>query len=59
MVYCIRHVVIGSRWQLLGLDYNPVMTSDLLTAISAHYDYILSHVVLRWAIHNNVTVIPR
>jgi len=60
--YNIRYMgfsTLGSRWKLLGLSFNPVMTSELLSIISGHHDYILSHIVLRWAIHNNVTVIPR
>ena len=44
---------------MMGLSYNPVMESDMITAIAGHYDYVISHVVLRWAIHMNVTVIPR
>ncbi len=43
----------------MGLGENPILTSSLLTDLSTHYDYVVSHVVLRWAIHNNVTVIPR
>ena len=43
----------------MGMEENPVLTSDLLIEISGHYDYVVSHVVLRWAIHKNVIVIPR
>ncbi|XP_047138327.1 uncharacterized protein LOC100201016 isoform X1 [Hydra vulgaris] len=51
---------LGSRWQFANiLDYNPVLESDIISSVSAHYDYVPTHVVLRWAIHNNVTVIPR
>lgn len=60
--YNIRYMgfsTLGSRWKLFGLSYNPVLESELITAIAGHYDYVISHVVLRWAIHVNVTVIPR
>ena len=46
-------------WTQMGLEENPILTSSLLTDLSTHYDYVVSHVVLRWAIHKNVTVIPR
>ena len=46
-------------WTVLGLEQNPILTSSLLTDLSTHYDYFVSSLVLSWAIHHNVTVIPR
>ena len=46
-------------WTVLGLEKNPILTSSLLTDLSTHYDYFVSSLVLSWAIHHNVTVIPR
>ncbi|XP_066931195.1 uncharacterized protein [Clytia hemisphaerica] len=60
--YNIRYMgfsTLGSRWKLLGLSYNPILESDTITGLAGHYDYVVSHVILRWAIHVNVTVIPR
>ena len=51
--------VSGGIWMVLGLDKNPILTSSLLTDLSTHYDYFVSSLVLSWAIHHNVTVIPR
>lgn len=60
--YNIRYMgysTLGNYWKLLGMDFNPVFASSTITGIAAHYDYVISSVVLRWAIHENVTVIPR
>eukprot|EP00795_Rhopilema_esculentum_P006655 gene6655-12203_t len=50
---------LGGMWTAMGLEENPILTSSLLTDLSTHYDYFVSSLVLRWAIHQNVTVIPR
>eukprot|EP00794_Sanderia_malayensis_P015359 gene15359-16936_t len=64
--FCAQHNIrfmgystLGGMWLQMGIDENPILTSSLLTDLSTHYDYVVSHVVLRWAIHKNVTVIPR
>ena len=49
----------GGRWQLLGLPENPVLRSSTIHSVAGHYDYVVSHVILKWAIMQNVTVIPR
>ena len=50
----------GTHWgYFYGLKKNPVLNSELLLDISGHYEFVSSQVVLRWAIHKNVTVIPR
>ena len=36
-----------------------MLTSSLILEIASHYEFVASQVVLRWAIHANVTVIPR
>lgn len=36
-----------------------MLSSPLLLDIAGHYEFVSSQVVLRWAIHKNVTVIPR
>ena len=50
---------LGSYWKMLGMEFNPVFASSTITGIAANYDYVVASVVLRWAIHENVTVIPR
>ena len=60
--YNIRYMgysTLGNYWKMLGMDFNPVFASSTLTGIAANYDYVVASVVLRWAIHENVTVIPR
>ena len=52
--------VAGTQWVYFhGLQKNPVLTSSLILEIASHYEFVPSQVVLRWAIHENVTVIPR
>ena len=53
-------LLAGTQWVYFhGLEKNPVLTSSLILEISSHYEFVPSQVVLRWAIHENVTVIPR
>ena len=50
----------GTQWVYFhGLDKNPVLNSAIILDIAAHYEFVASQVILRWAIHVNVTVIPR
>ena len=51
---------VGTQWVYFhGLQKNPVLTSSLILEMASHYEFVASQVVLRWAIHANVTVIPR
>ena len=50
---------LGSYWVHMGMEVNPVQTSDVIMNVANNYDYVWTSVVLRWAIHENVTVIPR
>ena len=36
-----------------------MLNSPLILELASHYEFVTSQVVLRWAIHLNVTVIPR
>ena len=50
----------GSQWTAYGgMDKNPVLTSPTFIDIASHHQFIVAPVILRWAIHLNVTVIPR
>lgn len=56
----IGYSTLGTQWVYFhGLKKNPVLTSSLILEIASHYEFVPSQVVLRWAIHENVTVIPR
>ena len=56
----ISYMLAGTQWVYFhGLKKNPVLTSSLILEIASHYEFVPSQVVLRWAIHENVTVIPR
>ncbi|XP_031554411.1 uncharacterized protein LOC116291382 [Actinia tenebrosa] len=65
--FCSEHNIryigfstLGTRWvYFYGLKKNPVLKSTIIYEVAAHYEYATSQVVLRWAIHSNVTVIPR
>ena len=51
---------LGTQWVYFhGLQKNPVLHSSLILEVASHYEFVASQVVLRWAIHMNVTVIPR
>ena len=41
------------------MDKNPVLTCPTFLEIASHHQFIVSQVILRWAMHLNVTVIPR
>ena len=58
---CLIEIFLaGTQWVYFhGLQKNPVLTSSLILEIASHYEFVASQVVLRWAIHVNVTVIPR
>ena len=58
-IFFKNSIETGSRWKMLGLSYNPILESDTITGLAGHYDYVVAHVILRWSIHVNVTVIPR
>lgn len=50
----------GSQWTTYGgMESNPVLNSLTFFEIASHYEFVVSQVILRWAIHLNVTVIPR
>lgn len=56
----IGYSTLGTQWVYFhGLEKNPVLTSPLILEIAGHYEFVASQVVLRWAVHQNVTVIPR
>ncbi|KAL9971353.1 hypothetical protein ACROYT_G023866 [Oculina patagonica] len=56
----IGYSTLGLQWVYFhGLQKNPVLSSSLILEIASHYEFVPSQVVLRWAIHVNVTVIPR
>ena len=55
----MSYSIFGNMWFNHGLKVNPITVSSTLWAISAHYDFVIYHPILRWAIHKNVTVIPR
>ncbi|XP_028394202.1 uncharacterized protein LOC114518412 [Dendronephthya gigantea] len=65
--FCAKHVIhymgystLGSQWTAYGgLESNPVLTSTTFFEIASHYEFVVAQVILRWAIHLNVTVIPR
>ena len=50
---------LGRSWLDVGLAYNPVLNNSLLTHIAASYDASVAQVVLRWAMWENVVVVPR
>ncbi|EDO44979.1 predicted protein, partial [Nematostella vectensis] len=56
--FCNKHGIRYIGYSTLGKT-NPVLQSKVFSEISSHYEYVISQVVLRWAIHQNVTVIPR
>ena len=60
---CMRvpyRLISGTQWVYFhGLQKNPVLHASLILEIASHYEFVPSQVVLRWAIHENVTVIPR
>jgi len=53
------HSTLGDSWVREGLGYNPVMQNKDLKRISRWFDADIARVVLRWAIGNDVIVIPR
>lgn len=56
----IGYSTLGTQWVYFhGLQKNPVLHSSLILEVASHYEFVASQVVLRWAIHMNVTVIPR
>ena len=50
---------LGRSWADVGLQYNPVLNSSVLNSIAAKYDASVPQVVLRWAMWENVVVVPR
>ena len=50
---------LGDSWVREGLGYNPVLQDQGLKRISRWFDADIARVVLRWAIGNDVIVIPR
>ena len=50
---------LGDSWVREGLGYNPVLQDQGLKRISRWFDADTARVVLRWAIGNDVIVIPR
>ena len=50
---------LGDSWVREGLGYNPVLQDQGLKRISHWFDADIARVVLRWAIGNDVIVIPR
>lgn len=65
--FCAKHGIhymgystLGSQWTTYGgMDSNPVLTSVTFFEIASHYEFVVPQVILRWAMHLNVTVIPR
>ena len=50
----------GSQWTAYGgMETNPVLTSATFFEIASHHEFVVAQVILRWAMHLNVTVIPR
>ena len=41
------------------METNPVLTSVTFFEIASHHEFVVAQVILRWAMHLNVTVIPR
>ena len=50
---------LGDSWVREGLSYNPVLQNQGLKRISRWFDADIARVVLRWAIGNDVIVVPR
>ena len=50
---------LGRSWADIGLAYNPVLNNSVLANIAASYDTSVAQVVLRWAMWENVVVVPR
>ena len=50
---------LGNYWVHMGMEVNPVLTSEVIINVANNYDFVAASVVLRWAIHMNVTVIPQ
>ena len=55
----VNSSTLGDSWVREGLGYNPVMQNKGLKRISRWFDADVARVVLRWAIGNDVIVIPR
>eukprot|EP00794_Sanderia_malayensis_P007782 gene7782-8627_t len=50
---------LGESWVREGYGLNPVLSDQELNKISRRYDADVPRVVLRWAVDNDVIVIPR
>ncbi len=50
---------LGESWVREGYGSNPVLTDKGLQRIARRYDADIPRVVLRWAVDNDVIVIPR
>lgn len=50
---------MGDSWVREGLGYNPVLQDQGLKRISRGFDADIPRVILRWAVGNDVIVIPR
>ncbi|CAB4022524.1 Prostaglandin F synthase [Paramuricea clavata] len=59
-IHYMGYSTLGSQWTTYGgLESNPVLTSATFFEIASHYEFVVAQVILRWAIHLNITVIPR
>lgn len=58
-VCCFILSTLGDSWVREGFGYNPVLEDNGLKRISRAFDADIARVVLRWAIGNDVIVIPR
>ena len=57
--FIIYFSTLGRSWSDLDFPYNPVFNSSVLRAIASSYDVTVAQVVLRWALWENVVVVPR